>query len=257
MKINYNLTGAKRKALVGAISQELNEPSKYLGAPSFAYEIGHYQVDKDGLLQGPDNPGLVADLCGLHSFEAIATEFDTPPAKAEPVSEDVQIPYEAELGGRISPYRDYEEPPVYASPDSLVIELPSTDFTEVAFDNLEKIISAKSSLIKKAVGAKDLTIERTESTLRFPWFALEPGNEAVCVNAYTHFVFGLCKLAKTQQRVNEKEKTVENEKYAFRCFLLRLGFVGEEFKDSRKLLLAKLTGNSAFKNKVAEDDENE
>ena len=40
----------------------------------------------------------------------------------------------------------------------------------------------------------------------------------------------------------------ENEKYAFRCFLLRLGFIGEEYKVERKILLKNLTGSSAFKN---------
>ncbi|WP_233276066.1 hypothetical protein [Schinkia azotoformans] len=55
-------------------------------------------------------------------------------------------------------------------------------------------------------------------------------------------------MAKTQQRVNATEKQVDNEKYAFRCFLLRLGFVGSEFKTERKILLKNLSGNSAFKN---------
>lgn len=39
-----------------------------------------------------------------------------------------------------------------------------------------------------------------------------------------------------------------NEKYAFRCFLLRLGFIGPKFKDQRKVLLRNLTGSAAFKN---------
>lgn len=55
-------------------------------------------------------------------------------------------------------------------------------------------------------------------------------------------------MAKTQQRVNATQKQVDNEKYAFRCFLLRLGFVGSEFKTERKILLKNLSGNSAFKN---------
>ena len=45
-----------------------------------------------------------------------------------------------------------------------------------------------------------------------------------------------------------QEREVENEKYAFRCFLLRLGFIGEEYKVERKILLKNLTGSSAFKN---------
>ena len=36
--------------------------------------------------------------------------------------------------------------------------------------------------------------------------------------------------------------------YAFRCFLLRLGFIGDEYKAVRKILLANLSGSSAFKN---------
>ena len=39
----------------------------------------------------------------------------------------------------------------------------------------------------------------------------------------------------------------QNEKYAFRCFLLRLGFIGDEFKADRKILLSKLDGSAAFK----------
>ncbi|WP_444643574.1 siphovirus ReqiPepy6 Gp37-like family protein [Caproiciproducens sp. R1] len=94
MQINYNVTGAKRKSLVGAISQELNAPTNYLGAPTFAYEVGGYHIDKNGILRGDDNPGLVADLQGLHDFKAITEEYDTPLTEAEPVPEDVQIPYE-------------------------------------------------------------------------------------------------------------------------------------------------------------------
>ena len=39
----------------------------------------------------------------------------------------------------------------------------------------------------------------------------------------------------------------DNDKYAFRCFLLRLGFIGDEYKIARKVLLRNLTGNSAFR----------
>ena len=39
-----------RKKLVGAISEILNTPTNYLGAPTFAYEIGNYTIDKNGLV---------------------------------------------------------------------------------------------------------------------------------------------------------------------------------------------------------------
>ena len=254
MKINYNVTGPKRKALVGAISLELNAPTIYLRAPTFAYEVGGYHIDKNGMLEGEDNYGLVADLQGLHDFKAITEEYNTPIPEVEPILEDVQIPYEAALGGEVSPYCDYEEPPAYAEPEQsdgvetnrLTIELPKTDFNDVAHENLKRLVESKASLIKKAIGTDCIPIMTTEETISFPWFQGELTSDEV--KAYTHFVTALCETAKTQQRVNATEKQVENEKYAFRCFLVRLGFVGSEYKADRKILLKNLSGNSAFKN---------
>ncbi|MDD7795593.1 virulence protein [Clostridium sp. 'White wine YQ'] len=254
MQINYNVTGAERKSLVGAISQELNAPTKYLGAPTFAYEVGGYHIDKNGILRGDDNPELVADLQGLHDFKAITEEYDTPLPEAEPIPEDVQIPYEAGLGGRANPYCDYEEPPAYGGPEQgdeleanrLTIEMPRSTFTDMALENLKRLVESKSSLIQKALGTDYSTIISGEETINFPWFQGELTSDEV--KAYTHFVTALCEMAKTQQRVNATEKQVENEKYAFRCFLIRLGFVGTEYKMERKILLKNLTGNSAFKN---------
>jgi hypothetical protein len=254
MQINYSVTGEKRKSLVGAISQELNVPIKYLGAPTFSYEVGGYHIDKNGILRGEDNPGLVADLQGLHDFKAITEEYDTPLTEAEPVPDDVQIPYEAALGGGVSPYHDYEEPPAYGEPDQsdafatnhLTIEMPRSAFTDMALENLKRLVESKSSLIKKALGTDSTSIITSEETVSFPWFQGELTSDEV--KTYTHFVTALCKMAKTQQRVNATEKQVENEKYAFRCFLLRLGFVGSEYKNERKILLKNLSGNSAFKN---------
>ena len=62
-----------------------------------------------------------------------------------------------------------------------------------------------------------------------------------------HFVTALCDMARNQKRITVKEKPVDNDKYAFRCFLLRLGFIGNEYKAERKVLLRNLTGSSAFK----------
>ena len=254
MQINYNVTGAERKSLVGAISQELNAPTNYLGAPTFAYEVGGYHIDKNGILRGDDNPGLVTDLQGLHDFKAITEEYDTPLPEAEQVPEDVQVPYEAALGGRVSPYCDYEEPPAYGEPEQgdaletnlLTIEMPRSTFTDMALENLKRLVESKTSLIQKALGTDCTHIITGEETISFPWFQGELTSDDV--KAYTHFITALCEMAKTQQRVNATEKQVENEKYAFRCFLIRLGFIGSEYKTERKILLKNLSGNSAFKN---------
>ena len=67
------------------------------------------------------------------------------------------------------------------------------------------------------------------------------------VQHYSQLIAGLCSIARTQKRVTSKEKQVENEKFAFRVFLIRLGFIGNEYKTTRKILLKNLSGNSAFR----------
>jgi magnesium-transporting ATPase (P-type) len=49
------------------------------------------------------------------------------------------------------------------------------------------------------------------------------------------------------KRVVATPTKIDNDKYAFRCFLLRLGFIGDEYKIARNVLLRYLTGNSAFR----------
>ena len=256
MRIYYNVTGERRKSLVGAISQELNTQVKYLGAPTFAYEVGGYTIDKNGELEGEDNSELVADLCGLHDFRAETEEYDTPLPAAVPVPADAPIPMEAALGGRVSPYRDEEEPPAYGhpgddEPDQLVSEIPLGGFTDTALEILDRLISGKAALIKKAIGTDSLPIEVTDEKVSFPWFTEMDGDSA---KAYMHLVSALCEMARNAKRVTATEKEVDNEKYAFRCFLLRLGFIGAEYKVERKILLKNLTGSSAFKNGGADHE---
>ena len=48
MELKYNLTGADRKRLVKAISEITEVPAKYLGAPSFAYQVDYFTIDRNG-----------------------------------------------------------------------------------------------------------------------------------------------------------------------------------------------------------------
>lgn len=264
MKINYNVTGEKRKSLAGAISQELNAPMKYLGAPTFAYEVGGYGIDRNGMLEGEDNFGLVADLCGLHSFSALSEEYDAPMTYAESLGglgaleifTNLNMTEEEELGlGKQSNDHRGEDGMLTSDVSesdrnySLAIEMPKDSFTDATIENLKRLVESKASLIKKALGITKLPVEVSDETVRFPWFS--DGMNAEAVKAYTHFVTAICETAKVQHRVSAVDKPVENEKYAFRCFLLRLGFIGSEYKSERKILLSNLSGNSAFKKPTA------
>lgn len=257
MRINYGVTGAKRKKLVEAISKELETEAKYLAAPSFAYQVGDYTVDRNGVLEGEDNPELVADLVRLYDLKVIKEEYDAPILETEPVSAVLENPSGAELDESISPYRDYQEPAFCGSPnneaDSLTIELPMEGFTKIALNNLQGLIASRETLIKKALGIEFLPIITDEENISFPWFS--GSLESDEIKAYTNFISKLYKMARKQKRVITREKTVENEKYAFRCFLLRLGFIGEKYKADRKILLRNLSGNSAFKDGLPANEE--
>lgn len=231
MKLNYDVTGAERKSLVAAISQELNAPAKYLGMPTAAYEVGGFHIDKTCTVAGEDNRELVADLQGLHNFSAVSEEYDTPRR------ED----WQGENGMQAS---DVPEPNY---PDRLTIEIPLDGFTPKKLDNLAKLVNAKAPLLKAALGADELPIQRTADTLLFPWFSGDiDGDHA---QAYSTLVSLLCKTAGLKKRVTAKEKDVDGSpKYAMRCFLLSLGFIGDEYKTARKILLSRLEGNSNWKN---------
>ena len=92
---------------------------------------------------------------------------------------------------------------------------------------------------------EDLTITAEDDKISFPWFTGFPAPDEI--SAYAKFIGRLCVMAKTQKRVTANDRDVDNDKYAFRCFLLRLGFIGDEYKADRKILLSKLSGSSAFK----------
>ena len=133
----------------------------------------------------------------------------------------------------------------------LTISLPLDGFNPESLDRLQKLVDSKASLIRKALGADRLTVQVVDGTVQFPWWDTVPEPEEV--GAYSAFLAALCKMAKESKRVIATEKEVESEKYAFRGFLLRLGFIGTDSKDHRKLLLKNLSGASAFPTKAAAD----
>ena len=300
MRIHYNITGAERKSLVGAISQELNTPVHYLGAPSFAYEVGSYHIDKAGTLEGPDNLELEADLQGIHGFEAVERAYgicalesaDALSAQQDedfdgdqhhpgryaspdaPITESMQrqldeapcfegfrMDEREELGlGRTRCEDPQGENGMQASdvPESniLTIEIPLTGFTHEKLENLARLVNAKAPLLKAALGTDDLPIQQTDEDggkLAFPWFTGDSDGDSV--SAYSMLIERLCAAAKDKQRVTAKEHEVENPKYAMRCFLLSLGFIGSEYKQARKVLLKKLNGNGAFKSGARKETE--
>ena len=129
-------------------------------------------------------------------------------------------------------------------PVALTISMPRDFFGEQGLENLLQIVENKETLLKHALNTESLVVNECEETIEFPWFTVEKDGDG---DAYARFITALSEFAKNLKRVVNKPDTSDNEKYAFRCFLLRLGMIGEEYKPVRRVLLRRLTGSSAFR----------
>ena len=215
MEIKFNVTGNDRKALVKAIADISGQTSKYLGAPNFAYQIGDcYIVSKNGDLS-------VLDEADKANVNALVEELYRRGFESEAAAESVD------------------------NEGVIEVQFPRTGFSETTVDNLKKLIASKGSLIKESLGINTLEVKEYDDRIGFPWFETGMHNENM--KEYHVFLEALIKMAKEQKRVTAKETEVTNKKYAFRCFLLRLGFIGAEYKTARKTLLRNFEGSSAFK----------
>lgn len=238
MTVYYN--AQDRKPLVKAISEFTGAGAVYMRTPTYAYQIDYFTVTREGNLEFDDR----ADSEEIEDL----LEF---------LAERGFIAVNADTSTTESPETDSEEVPAdtdsaeYSEPVGLTVEVP---LDGPAVGNLTKLLEAKGRLIRRALAVDSLPIEVTDNRVKFPWFVNCGVDEC---KAYTHFISALCELAANAKRVTTKEKETDNDKYAFRCFLLRLGFIGSEYKAERKILLRNLTGSSAFRNGGAANEVSE
>lgn len=220
MILHFNVSGEIRKKMVNAIEKETGIKAVYLGLPSFAYQVGNYKIGKNGELKFNDE--LSIDETSTIINVCVLTTGKHPEEWDDNATEEVKVPQMEDVG--------------------LTVAIP---LEQVKVENLEAILTSKAGLIKKALSVSELPIMVDEENVSFPWFT--EGLDEEYIQAYTEFIVALCKMSVTQKRVQAKEKEFDNEKYAFRCFLLRLGFIGDEYKLDRKILLKNLKGSAAFK----------
>ena len=250
MKVNYNIQKEERKAMVAAVSKVLNTKPAYCGAPSFSYKVGAFEITKDGNLCFDDalDEATVARVRTALREEGFMSEDGEDEASCADTGADE--PIQTETAAEPAPT---EEAIAEPDEDSLSISLPRSLFTETALQNLDALLRSKGRLIRHAFDIREAIYTLTDDRITFAWLHGSITDETA--KAYAEFISKLCLMARTQKRVTAKEKIVDNEKYAFRCFLLRLGMIGSAYKESRKILLQNLTGSSAFKSGHRKGDE--
>lgn len=231
MKLTFNVTKETKKAFVNVLAEITGNKPVYQFTPTYAYAIGDLTVNRDATLTTPDDRDLSSLLTALNAmgYKLIESDNAEMTTGQEPEAETVGEPAEPETDE--SGITEY------------TISLP---LTSANVGTLTNMINAKESLIKKALGITDTRINVTEEKIEFPWFERELSPKEV--HAYTTFLSLLCKLSKELKHASSRPVETDNEKYAFRCFLLRLGFIGADYKEDRKVLLQNLTGSAAFRN---------
>ena len=218
MIIAFGRTGNERKKLAWAIATIIGTTAEYQYMPTCAYKIGEcYTVTKAGDLE-------ISDQADRKETERLLAELEnqgyTVPDTTEPES------------------------------TKLTVQMPADFFNEHTLGNLQQICENKATLFKAAFQTDTLDMISSDEKVEFPWFKVEQDGDA---DAYCTFISMLCEFAKNQSRINRKPDTSDNPKYTMRCFLIRLGMVGAEFKAARKVILRHLSGNSAFR-KVGDTD---
>lgn len=214
-EIRFTLESKQRPKLAQEIGNILGTAPHYERVPSCAYDIAGYRLDKEGVLHIPEGAEETAKDLILQLRE-------------RGFQDDAEIT---------------EEVPVQQ--DKLTIVILRESLTDMALENLQKITANKQTLFQRAFRTDSTEIEITEKKINFTWFPYTADGDEI--TAYTQFISRLCDMARDAKRVSSKPTETDNDKYAFRCFLLRLGFIGKEYKTARKILLRNLTGNSAFR----------
>lgn len=254
MKISYNYTGDQKKRMVKAIGEALDEKPVYLGTPSCAYKIAEFMVTRDGNFEFPDETDTEIVNGLLDALETAGFTFpeDAPSANGDSeyteTDEDAGAGTEAYGVDNVAEEETETGDPAAGTdsadgPTELTISLPL--MAPDALERLKRLVEGKTTLIRKALDADSLAITLTDK-LNFPWWNHMPEQDEVA--AYMAFLAALCRMAQNAKRVNVKDKPVESEKYAFRIFLIRLGFSGQEHKETRHQLMKRLSGNAAFRN---------
>lgn len=208
MRINYNCTGDRKKQMVKAIGEALEEQPIYQGVPSCAYQIAEFRVTRDGDLEFQDDTdteivnGLIDSLeeagfmfpesdADTDSIDSVGTEentsAETETGESDGTSEEENTNDKAsvtantdEASNVVANSTETEE---NEAPTELTISLPLMPLD--ALDRLRKLVDGKASLIQKALNTDSLAITLTDK-LNFPWWKHMPEQDEVA--AYMAFL---------------------------------------------------------------------
>ncbi|MDR3602079.1 MAG: virulence factor [Desulfosporosinus sp.] len=242
---SFKVIGFERKQIASNIAEALGEEVKYQGPPTFAYLIAGWRVDRNGVVTSPE----IEDNKILRTvLEALKTAGVIPEGNGT-----VTLPLNDHDGNSLRNTVNIiwsKQKLIQKALDWQASIIPAglvNAINAVPIDSLEEFAEAVNKAIDAGAIEEDsqLEFDLIDKSISFSFFNAILNIEEVL--AYRT----LCQLINEQGRKQKfsstNQREVINEKYAFRVWLLKLGFIGEIFKTERKILLSKLDGDAAYR----------
>ena len=258
--MNIKLATDNRKEAAARLAEITGAESRYTRVPRCAYEVGPYTIEKDGSITVAEDADLaplqaLADEGLVEPFEAPATEPAAEEAEAEPINLTVEVPMKHHNGATLRNLINL----IYTRAgllnkalgtgfrvDEELIEALKDDVCTLTTESLLQAIRDFEAEHGKAIDGLTFTPEG------ITFSSLPETTDAEKLRTFTILAGMMNKQALDQKRIQAKAVNDENEKYALRIWLTRLGMNGSEFKEARKVLMANLTGHCAFRTPAEE-----
>ncbi len=225
-----------RKEKIKILGKHLGIKPKYLGVPSFAYEVGDFTITREGTIIDKAGDEMKLDEILNSSGETTETEFD---------SIEISFPMEGHDERTIKNLLNM----IY-SKQSLIKKVFDCSENIVEKELIDEISTLESlSEILTTINKENCKgIDFNDEKLTFNFINGD-------IQTSSEFLSLLIKKAKELQYTSSKPIETDNDKYTFRTWLIRLGMIGPEYKAHRKTLLSSLTGSSAFRNRLPANKE--
>ncbi len=252
----YRILAETRKPVIAKLRELVGERLTYTFVPRCAYVIDGITVEKDRTIVTEEDADMDI-INALISDGLIVSDGDSADTEeTDEAEETIEDPETDIISGSIS--------------------LPIKGHTGNSLRNLVFTAYARGSLLSKATGghfgasqelveklkemetpAVEAVIEAVRETSGLDGIELDrekvsftgfpPFSETGEAEVFMQLVEVINRVAQEQKRIQPKEVSEENEKYAFRTWMVRIGMGGAKFKEARKRLLRDLSGNGAFR----------
>ena len=255
-----------RKEMVKAICELTGMNATYLFTPTYAYQVGPITVSRDGSIDCEDEAMLSTIKTMLIERGWLEAEAqDEMPVEIESPVDSKEMPVTVETIGA----------------EQMDITMPIPGWTVTQMANLLRMLCSKQNLINRMLDCDMLSIEESfviaisenppenttdlearvqkaieagsicgfrfsdgQVTLSTPFAQDEPTRWT----AYSDLLHGMLRIAETATRISLKRlDDPENEKYHANSWLMRMGFRGSQYKETRRILMGHLTGFAAFR----------